>query len=135
MKDMLRTHAFLHGSHYYKHPDWMLYYLASLCSKHSNPELIEVRSLVCARLQERMGFDRDQALAAALRLVACNTLGLQNPRDQEILLELQQEDGNWDGWLYSFGRTKNYFGSKGVVTAFAVHALAPNWPHCLGRSY
>ena len=124
MKDILRTHAFEHGTRYYQQPDWIFYYLADLCSRHFEPELTELRSLVYTRLQERMGFERDNALAAAMRLIAANRLGLNNPRDRDILLDLQQADGTWDGWLYSFGQSKNYIGSKGVVTAFAVHALS-----------
>lgn len=124
MKDILRTRAFEHGSRYYYHPEWILYYLADLCSKHSDPELADLRSLVCTRLQERVGFEQNDAFTAALRLIAANRLGVHNPRDRDILFELQQVDGTWDGWIYSFGSSKNYFGSKGMVTAFAVHALA-----------
>lgn len=75
-------------------------------------------------MKERVG-QRGSALDLAMRVVACDSLGLECSVDRAALLELQREDGGWDaGWIYSYGSTGLKLGNEGVTTALAVRAIA-----------
>jgi hypothetical protein len=123
MHRVLFTRAYKFGTRYYHLPDWLFYYLAELCSKNSEPELEGLRLLLKRRLTERIGCDSD-VMAAALRLLACQALGMDNQRDLELLVASQQIDGGWPmGWLNRYGSTGIKVGSRGVITAMAVKGI------------
>ncbi|KAF5641488.1 alpha-D-glucose-1-phosphate phosphatase [Fusarium tjaetaba] len=121
---VLETRAFLHGSRYYKIPDWILYILSDLCARcPSDEKLQRMRDLLVECVQERMGCDGN-VLAAAMRVVSAQSLGLKNDRDLRTLLESQQLDGGWElAWLWSYATKPLKIGSRGVVTAVAMDAI------------
>ena len=80
-------------------------------------------SLLRARTQERIG-QSGNALDLALRIITCNSLGLDCDLDRRGLLDLQCEDGGWKaGWMYRFGSSGVRLGNRGVTTAMAIKAL------------
>ncbi|KAF5667087.1 hypothetical protein FHETE_5790 [Fusarium heterosporum] len=121
---LLETRAYVHGSRYYKIPDWFLYTLSDLCARRaSDPRLQTMRVLLIECVYERMGCNTN-VLGAAMRALSAQSLGLQNKRDLELLLERQQLDGGWElAWLYQYGSTSLEIGSRGVVTAMAMNAI------------
>ncbi|KAL5586790.1 hypothetical protein FOBRF1_016660 [Fusarium oxysporum] len=121
---VLETRAFLHGSRYYKIPDWFLYILSDLCARRPSDEKLQgMRDLLVECVEERMGCD-DNILGAAMRALSAQSLGLKNGRDLKILLESQQVDGGWElAWLWSYATKPLKIGSRGVVTAMAMDAI------------
>ncbi|KAH7205675.1 hypothetical protein BKA60DRAFT_611704 [Fusarium oxysporum] len=121
---VLETRAFLHGSRYYKIPDWFLYILSDLCARRPSDEKLQgMRDLLVECVEERMGCD-DNILGAAMRALSAQSLGLKNGRDLKILLESQQVDGGWElAWLCSYATKPLKIGSRGVVTAMAMDAI------------
>ena len=123
MHRVLFTRAYKFGTRYYHLPDWLFYYLGELVSKHNEPELEGLRLLLKRRLAERVGCDKD-VMAAALRLLACQALKIENGKDLETLVASQQVDGAWPmGWLNRYGSSGIKVGSRGVVTAMAVKGI------------
>lgn len=93
--------------------------------QHADDVLVSVRleNLLRARVAERVGVQAD-AFYLALRLVACDFLGVVNYQDCVRLRELQMEDGGWPASrMYLFPQVRQEVGSRGAVTAFAVRAL------------
>ncbi|KND91979.1 hypothetical protein TOPH_03496 [Tolypocladium ophioglossoides CBS 100239] len=120
---ILHTQAYEIGKRYYCHSDWIFYYLADLCRKCSNPDLNELRMILSTQLKRRMGTDKD-VLAAALRVLAAQSLGFENPRDLETLLVAQQLDGGWEfAWMFTYGSVAVKVGSRGVTTALTIKAI------------
>ncbi|CCT74250.1 uncharacterized protein FFUJ_10293 [Fusarium fujikuroi IMI 58289] len=121
---VLENRAFLHGSRYYKIPDWFLYILSDLCARRPSDEKLQrMRDLLIECVQERMGCD-DNILGAAMRALSAQSLGVKNDRDLRILLESQQLDGGWElAWLWSYATKPLKIGSRGVVTAMAMDAI------------
>lgn len=123
-------------------PDWFLFYLSELCSKHcpetnhvngvkdtvkNHPELASLREILKERLRERIGGRNGKFVdswSAALRLSASQSLRLEDPEDAEILRKTQQGDGSWskDSWIYRYGNGI-LFENAGLVTALAVRSL------------
>ncbi|PTB36219.1 hypothetical protein M441DRAFT_151448 [Trichoderma asperellum CBS 433.97] len=123
VEDMLRTTAFQHATRYYHLPDFFLYYVSDLCANNPTAgELDLIRKLLCLRLQDRMGSSKDSP-SAAFRLIASNNMNMVNGRDEAILLDSQNVDGRWTGWLYRYGSSGILIGSDGLTTALAVNAL------------
>ncbi|KAM4057171.1 HAD-like protein [Hirsutella rhossiliensis] len=120
---ILCTQAYEVGSRYYRHPDWIIYYLADLCCKCTDPDLEELREVVTKQLKRRMGTDKE-VLAAALRLLAAQSLDLDSPEDLQTLLTTQQLDGGWElGWMLTYGNVAVKIGNRGVTTSMAVKAI------------
>ncbi|KAF5678230.1 hypothetical protein FCIRC_6513 [Fusarium circinatum] len=121
---VLETRAFLHGSRYYKIPDWFLYILSDLCARRPSDEKLQrMRDLLVECVEERMGCD-ENILGAAMRALSAQSLGLKNDRDLRILLESQQLDGGWElVWLWGYATKPLKIGSRGVVTAMAMDAI------------
>ena len=105
----------LAGSRYYPSPDSLLYALA----------LGEPFDALRAAVHARIGAS-DSVLDLAQRCIAADRLGLANYRDRERLAEHQLADGTWpaEGW-FCCGRTRVWFGSRALSTAFALAALEP----------
>ena len=128
--NILETEAYEFGTRYYIQPDWMLYYLSDIFAKRPNdPALSRLKKLLTAQLKRRVGIDQD-ILGTAMRLIASQTMGVENSKDLETLLEAQNLDGGWEGvWMWNYGRAKVQVGSRAVATAMAVKGI----PHALGR--
>ena len=81
--------------------------------------------LLKSRLQERVGESGDDALDLAMRVFACDSLGIECEEDRHTLLGLQCQDGGWEpGWMYRYGSTGVKIGNRGITTALAVKAIA-----------
>lgn len=120
---ILQTRAYEIPSRYYCQPEWLFYALAKLCAECSSPDLDELRTVITARLQERMGCDEDP-LAAAMRVIAAQALNLANPRDLKTLLDSQQLDGGWElVWMWRYGNVDVKMGSRFIPTALAIKAI------------
>lgn len=120
---VLRTRAYELNKRYYYSSDWLFYYLGDLCGRCKDSDLDELRHLLQIRLNERIGCDTE-VLSVAMRVLAAQSLGLENKKDLETLLALQQADGGWElAWLYRFGNVDVKIGSRGVVTAMALKGL------------
>ncbi|KAA1477767.1 hypothetical protein DENSPDRAFT_844968 [Dentipellis sp. KUC8613] len=138
VRDVLRYRAYLDGTRYYATAECFLYFLSRLLGTSDDAELhAELEALLRARLQERVGTrlaDDEDALALAMRLSACVSLGIDNDADLKALLALQREDGGWDAsWIYKYGSSGIMIGNRGVTTALAVQAIGATRKHCVGR--
>ncbi|KAJ8482994.1 hypothetical protein ONZ51_g4991 [Trametes cubensis] len=111
------------GTLYYYGPDPFLYFFSRLLSVS---HLVRERfvDLFCERVSERFGATGD-ALALSMRIHAALSVGLLNDsRDYERLLTMQEEDGSWPtGWIYKYGASGILVGNKGLTTAMAVTAI------------
>lgn len=75
------------------------------------------------RLIERIGISGD-AFCLGMRLLACNSMGIENSPDRDQLTNMQQPDGGWEASaMYFFPTHKKTIGNRGTTTAFAVKAL------------
>ncbi|OBS24839.1 hypothetical protein FPOA_05376 [Fusarium poae] len=121
---LLETRAYLHGSRYYNNPDWLLYILSDLCERRpSDPQLQRIRGLLIECVRERMGCD-DNVFGAVMRSLSSQSLGFQNGRDLEIVLDGQQLDGGWElAWPWGYGAEPHQIGSRRVLTAMALNAI------------
>lgn len=110
---VIESGEYLAGSRYYPSPDCLLYALA----------LGQPSDLLRAAVQSRIG-TTDHVLDLAQRCLAADRLGIPNYRDREILVGRQLADGTWpaEGW-FCYGRSRAWFGSRALSTAFALAAL------------
>lgn len=122
--DVLRHRAYIDGTRYYHTPEAFLYFFTRLLDTAKDPALrTRVRLLLAERLQERVGAPGD-AMALAMRIIACAEVGIRNNVDMRKLLSLQLEDGSWGaGELYHYGKTGISIGNEGLATAFAIRAI------------
>jgi hypothetical protein len=82
-----------------------------------------LKPLLRERVQERIGAPGD-ALALAMRILTCASVGVRNAMDARALLPLQCEDGGWEiGWVYKYGSSRVKIGNRGLTTALAISAL------------
>ncbi|KAL2815868.1 HAD-like protein [Aspergillus cavernicola] len=124
MHNILLNRAYIDGTRYYPNAEWFLYYLTRLLGQSNDPILHErLEKPLKARVIERIGVDGD-AFCLGMRLLACQSLGIENNLDRERLASLQQEDGGWEAsCMYLFPGDKKEIGNRGTTTAFAVAAL------------
>ena len=126
IQQILKHRTYENGSHYYSTPDCCLYFFSRLLdSSKSDAHLQEkLHPLLRSRVLERVG-KGGSPLDLALRVLACNSLGVDYAEDLQTLVSLQQKDGSWNlGWMYRYGSTGVQLGNRGVTTAFAVKAIA-----------
>jgi len=120
---VLDTRAYELNNRYFYSPDWLFYHLGDLCGRCRDSGLTRLRHLLQMRLKERIGCDTE-ILSVAMRVLAAQSLGLENERDLRTLLALQQADGGWElAWLFRYGIVDVKIGSRGVVTAMALKGL------------
>nr|HEX4314196.1 hypothetical protein [Kofleriaceae bacterium] len=119
VRDVLATGAYLAGTRYYPSPDALLDGFAKLADVPGAPR-DELRRAVAARLGAS-----DHPLDLAQRVMAARQVGVDASADRERLAALAQPDGTWpaDGW-FCYGRSRQWFGSAALTTAFALGALA-----------
>ncbi|OOQ89910.1 HAD-like protein [Penicillium brasilianum] len=124
IQNILLNRAYIHGTRYYQSPEWFLYYATRLLVSSKDPSLKErLEAPLRTRLIERIGVNGD-AFCLGMRLLACNSLGIENAPDKEQLASMQQSDGGWKpSAMYFFPTDKKEVGNRGTTTAFAVKAL------------
>ena len=122
--EVLLNRAYLEGTRYYESAECFLYFISRLLSSSDDPDLhAMLESLLRDRLQERIGAEGD-ALALAMRILACDSVGIRNEIDLRTLLPLQCEDGGWEiGYIYKYGSSGIRIGNRGLTTALAVKAI------------
>ncbi|OJK00814.1 hypothetical protein ASPACDRAFT_1880339 [Aspergillus aculeatus ATCC 16872] len=124
IEQILLHRAYIYGTRYYPSPEWFLYYMSRLLTHSKDPVLSErFEALLASRLVERVGVVGD-AFCLGMRLLACQSLGIQNHPDRERLTSIQQADGGWEpSAMYIFPTAKKTVGNRGPTTALAVKAL------------
>lgn len=123
--DVLLNRTYIHGTRYYPSPDCCLFFIGRLLQSSADDHLKKtLNSLLQERTQERVG-QSGSALDLAMRILTCSALGLNCDTDRRALLDLQCEDGGWEGgWLYGYGSTGIKLSNRGVTTALAIKAIA-----------
>ncbi|KAI1125243.1 HAD-like protein [Nemania abortiva] len=121
----LNNKACLNGNRHYSTPETFLYFVARLyvgCSERLRKELGAIHS----ELMERIDVPTNP-LALALRISACQLVGINHQRykkDLELLMSLQDEDGGWPaGHFCCIGRTGARIGNRGLTTALAMKII------------
>ena len=124
IRNLLLHRAYLEGTRYYRTPEAFLFFLTRLLKSSDDAELHErIDPLMKERIQELVGGDGD-ALTLAMRILACEYVGIANEVDLRKLLPLQCEDGGFEiGWMYRFGTTGIRIGNRGLTTAMSVNAI------------
>ncbi|OBZ67213.1 hypothetical protein A0H81_12852 [Grifola frondosa] len=121
--NMLLNRAYLSGTRYY-FAECFLYFTGRLLAASDDAYLHEqLEDLLRERLTELMGAPGD-AIALAMRIVTCASLGISDDLDMRNLLPLQCEDGGWEiGWIYRYGISGMKVGSRGFTTTMAIKAI------------
>ncbi|KAH0536546.1 hypothetical protein FGG08_006596 [Glutinoglossum americanum] len=129
--EVLLNRAYLDGTRYYCTPESFLFFLSRFIRLSDSPELHQyIKPLLLERIRERIGANGD-AMALAMRILVCKSLGISDEVDARSLLPLQCEDGGWElCWMYQHPSTGIRVGSRGLTTALAINALsaANAWP-------
>ncbi|KAL8710177.1 MAG: hypothetical protein Q9220_005260 [cf. Caloplaca sp. 1 TL-2023] len=124
--DCLNHNACRNGNRHYSTPESFLYFVARLYTDTPSPALRKRLSGIRSQLQERLNVPTNP-LALALRLFACQAVGIEKrlyKKDLETLLEAQEEDGGWPaGHFCCIGRTGMRIGNRGLTTALVVRIL------------
>jgi hypothetical protein len=78
---------------------------------------------LCSELRKSMSTTL-YPLELAQRIITLSLLDIPAPEEVQQLARLQNPDGSWpaDGFFH-YGRTKIYFGSRALTTAFALKAI------------
>ncbi|KAI3318548.1 HAD-like protein [Xylariaceae sp. AK1471] len=123
--DCLKNKACLDGNRHYSTPEGFLYLVARLyveCSSLLRTELEAVKDELLERINVLAN-----PLALALRLAACQFVGIDRPlyrKDLEMFMSLQNEDGGWPaGHFCCMGRTGARIGNRGLTTALAMKII------------
>ncbi|KAF9028280.1 HAD-like protein [Hymenopellis radicata] len=121
---VLENRAYLDGTRYYATAECFLFFLTRLLHKTGDADLhSRLRPLLKERVAERVGVQGD-ALALAMRVLACDYLGVRNEVDFRALLDLQCDDGGWEiGWMYRNPSSGIKTGNRGLSTALAIQAI------------
>jgi hypothetical protein len=123
--DFILRRAYLEGTRYYPSADCCLYFFNRLLQFAKGDSLVQATlgPLLSSRLKERVGV-KGSALDLAVRIIACNSLGIRCSVDIEALLRLQRQDGSWEiGWMYRYGSTGIKIGNQGVTVAMILKAI------------
>ncbi|KAL4263544.1 HAD-like protein [Pleurotus pulmonarius] len=128
--EVLLNRAYLEGTRYYETPECFLFFLSRLLQATGDAEIHGIlKPLLRLRIQERVGADGD-ALALAMRVLVCDSVGLRDEVDLRSLLPLQCEDGGWEiGWIYKYGSSEIKIGNRGLTTALAINAITAMGPN------
>ncbi|TRM57278.1 HAD-like domain-containing protein [Schizophyllum amplum] len=119
---VLRHRAYLHGTRYYEPAEAFLYFLGRLLSV-SDEVRQRLGALYEERCRERVNMPGD-ALTLAMRVISCQTSGVDAAGDVDRLSEMQQVDGGWEnGWFYKYGKNGVLIANRGFTTALAINAI------------
>jgi len=124
VKEVLINRGYTDGTRYYATPECFLFFMARLLERVKDTEAdLSLRPIFSRCVQERIGSEGD-ALALAMRVLACASVGIRDEMDLRTLLNLQQEDGGWEaGWMYKYGSSGINIGNRGLTTALAINAI------------
>ena len=88
-------------------------------------ELLPLRDRLITRVKARIGeVDFNDALSPAVRLLICQTLGVENDEDMDLLLALQEKEGGFGkGWYVRYGSCGIKISHPGLVGVLAIEAL------------
>jgi hypothetical protein len=122
--EVLFHRAYLNGTRYYDTPECFLFFLSRLVGCSDSQELhLKLKPLLTERVRERIGAPGD-ALALAMRILVCKSVGIRDEVDLATLLLLQCDDGGWEiCWVYRYGSSGIRVGNRILTTAFAVKAI------------
>ena len=126
IRDALLYRTYANGTRYYPSPDCCLGFFGRLLHSTDDDAHLQatIGPLLKSRLQERVG-QSGSALDLAMRILACDSLGVECEEDRRTLLCLQCHDGGWEsGWMYRYGSTGVKIGNRGVTTVLAMKAIA-----------
>ncbi|KAI0065887.1 HAD-like protein [Artomyces pyxidatus] len=125
IEGILQHRAYLEGTVYCKTPESFLFFASRLLRASADATLhARLAPLLKARLQERIGAG-GHALALAMRINACATLGVRDEVDLQRLLMLQMEDGGWEAsGIFNYPTSGIRFGNRGLTTAYALNAIS-----------
>ncbi|KAI1494900.1 HAD-like domain-containing protein [Biscogniauxia mediterranea] len=123
----LANRACVYGSRFYSTPECFLYFVSRLYLEcGSSPFRKELEAIKDALL-ERINMPANP-LALALRISACQLIGLDTSlyqQDVAKLMSLQCEDGGWPaGHFCCIGRSRSHIGNRGYATALAMSIIA-----------
>lgn len=124
--DIVLHRAYLNGTRYYSSADCCLGFFSRLLRFAKSDPYVRstLGPLLRSRLEERAG-EKGSALDLAMRIIACDSMGIECSVDRETLLRLQCEDGSWEpGWMYKYGSSGVQIGNRGATTAIALKAIA-----------
>lgn len=120
--ETLVTEAYCGGTRYYPSEDAFLFAVSRLIKNF--PKTYEkVTEPLKEKVAKRIGLT-ENPLDLAMRVIACNNLGILNPLEKAKLISYQLQDGSWPACCYFIGSNNRYFGSKEISTAFAIKALS-----------
>lgn len=124
VREVLINRGYTDGTRYYATPECFLFFMARLLEQIKGTKTdLSLRPIFRERIQESIGSEGD-ALALAMRILACASVGIRDEMDLRTLLTLQQEDGGWGaGWMYKYGSSGINIGNRGLTTALAVNAI------------
>jgi hypothetical protein len=123
--DVVLNRTYLDGTRYYPSPDCCLGFFVRLLELAEGDNHVQstLGPLLLSRLKERVGED-GSALDLAMRVLACDAMGIGCSIDREALSRLQCSDGSWEpGWMYRYGSTGVRIGNRGATTAMALKAI------------
>jgi hypothetical protein len=113
-------------SRYYPNPEPLFWYSLRLIKADLDaPELQSLAIVLRQAVTERIGKAAlENPIVLAIRLLICKYFNVPNKADLEALLQLQSEDGTWDGgWFFSFGKSQIRIQNKGLTAGMAVEAI------------
>lgn len=122
----LNNNVCLNGNRYYSTSESFLYFLTRLYVETRFESLRKRLNAIKEQLQARLNVPTN-SLALALRLFACQIVGIDSQlyrKDLETLMSLQAEDGGWPaGHFCCIGRTGARVGNRGLTTALVIRIL------------
>ena len=130
VRDILLHRAYWEGTRYFNTPECFFFLITRLLACSEDPKLHEmIYPLLERRVRERVGTEGD-AVTLAMRILACDFVGIRNEVDLRKLLSLQCIDGGWEiGWVYRYSLKGISVGNRGLTTALAIKAIEAGINH------
>ena len=120
--EYLKSGSYLDGTRYYPCPDVFLFFLSRLVMSYKDayqPFIAPLKNNLLSRVDVT-----PHCVERAARIMALKQLGIVNRVDFVKLLSCQLEDGGWPMYgLFIAAKTKTFFGSRELASAFALEAL------------
>lgn len=96
-------------------------------------ELHTMRDHLIRRVKARIGEGRDNALCPAVRLLICESLGIENRVDADLLMGLQRIDGDFGkAWYVRYGSNGIRISHEAFAVVIAAMALKRHRQHVGG---
>ena len=122
LREVLLEGLYLEGTRYYHSPDTFLYFTARVVRRFRQVHDVLLEPLKAA-FRGRQG-STDFPLDLAQRVIIADALRMDDMGESQRLLILQERDGCWGAdSLFRYGRKRIFFGSRALMTAFALRAL------------